>query len=352
MPASTDIADFDIRINGTALPEPARRDVRSITVQEDLEALSMFTIGLYNWDDEALKVSWSDDRLFAVGNAVEISLGYIDDLKKVMLAEITSLEPAFTAGEPPQLTVRGYDHRHRLARARKTRSFSRMKDSAIASQVGREAGLRVEATDTKVSLPYVVQSNQTDLEFLQRRAGLIGFEVFVRDKVLHFRPPQNAGKAVVKLSLGAEVSDFTPRLSALSQVGEVSVRGWDVKKKAPVIGRASVGQEASAMGGTASGPKAANRAFGKAGNVGVRQPVQTKAEADQIALGRFNEMALTYIQGDVTCDGRAELRAGTVVDIDGAGTTFSGPYYVTSVTHRMTAEDGFETNLSVQRSAA
>jgi phage protein D len=351
MPAHADVADFDLRINGSPLPDAARRDVRSITVQEDLDALSMFTVELYNWDERTQAVSWSDDRTFAVGNAVEVSLGYVDAVTSVMVAEITSLEPRFGADEPPRLVVRGYDHRHRLARARKTRTFARMKDSAIAAQVGREAGLRVEATDTKVTLPFVVQSNQTDLEFLQRRAGLIGFEVFVRDKVLHFRRPQNAAKAAVRLALGGDVTEFAPRLSALSQVGEVAVRGWDVKKKETVLGKAGVGQEASAMGGKASGPKAANRAFGKAGNVGVRQPVQTKAEADQMALGRFNEMALTYIRGDLTCEGNAGIRAGTVVDVEGAGTTFSGPYYVTAVTHRLD-DGGFETTLQLQRSAA
>ena len=90
------------------------------------------------------QVSWSDSSLFAIGNEVEIWLGYVGDLHKVMLAEITSLEPVFTADQPPPLTVRGYDHRHRLARGRKTRTFAKMKDSAIASQIAREAGLRAQ----------------------------------------------------------------------------------------------------------------------------------------------------------------------------------------------------------------
>ena len=61
----------------------------------------MFTLELHNWDDERLAVSWSDSALFAVGNEVEIWLGYVGDLHKVMLAEITSLEPEFTADQPP-----------------------------------------------------------------------------------------------------------------------------------------------------------------------------------------------------------------------------------------------------------
>jgi phage protein D len=106
------------------------------------------------------------------------------------------------------------------------------------------------------------------------------------------------------------------------------------------------------MSGKASGPKVANRAFGKASVASVSQSVQSKAEADQIALGQYNELALAYIQGNLMCLGSPQLRAGSVVDIAGAGKTFSGAYYVTSVTHTLTPQDGYQTSLTVQRSAA
>ena len=106
------------------------------------------------------------------------------------------------------------------------------------------------------------------------------------------------------------------------------------------------------MSGRATGPKVANRAFGKASVASVSQPVQSKAEADQIALGQYNELALTYIQGNLMCLGRPQLHAGAVVDIAGAGKTFSGAYYVTSVAHTLTPDDGYQTSLTVQRNAS
>jgi phage protein D len=346
------IPDFNIRINGANLPQPAQADIHAVTIQEDLEALSMFTLMLYNWDDEQLRVTWSDSSLFAVGNEVEISLGYIDDLHKVLVAEITSLELAFTADQPPMLTVRGYDHGHRLSRGRKTRTFFKMKDSAIAGRVASGVGLRAQATDSRIALEYVLQNNQTDLEFLQKRAQSIGYEVYVREKTLYFQPPQNTQQASIDLSLGEDIMEFTPRLSSLGQTGEVAVRGWDVKQKQAVAGKAAAGQENSLMGGTASGPRSANRAFGKASAASIDLPVRTKAEADQMALGQFNELALTYIQGDVVCGGYPQLHAGTVVNIAGAGKTFSGAYYVTSVTHTLSLQTGFQTNFAVRRNAA
>ena len=115
-------------------------------------------------------------------------------------------------------------------------------NETFVSEVAKvyELGLRGQATDSKVSLPYVAQANQTDWAFLRERAGRIGYEIFVRDKVLHFRPPDITARSQATLSIGREVTEFRPRLSAVGQVGEVTARGWDIKKKEVVVGRGLV----------------------------------------------------------------------------------------------------------------
>lgn len=347
----TTVADMAIRLRGRPLPVAAAADVESVTVTEDLDALSMFAVVLHNWDQERLKVSWSDSSSFAIGTETEISLGTVGDLHRVLTGEITSLEPTFGGDRPPTLTVRGYDHRHRLTRGRRTRTFARLTDSAIVTQVGRGAGLRVQATDTALELDYVVQHNQTDLEFVQKRAQGIGYEVFVRDKVLHFQPRQHATEPVATLDIGREITEFTPRLRSMDQLGEVTVRGWDTAEKKVVVGRARTGGERTTMGGSASGPRQASRAFGQVTAASVTTPVHSKARADQIAAGLFEEMALTFVQGEAWCIGLPQLRVGAVVDIRGAGTTFSGRYYLTAVTHTLSAGEGYQTRIDVRRNA-
>lgn len=343
-----DLPDLAVRVNGSALPMSAEADLRSVTIQEDLRILSMFTLELHNWDDELLRVSWSDSPLFAIGNEVEISLGYVGELQKVMLAEITSLEPVFSAGQQPMLSVRGYDHRHRLARGRKTRTFVQMKDSAIAGQIAREAGLRAQVDATEVTLGYVIQSNQSDWDFLRRRASLIGYEIFVRDKVLYFRSPPTAKAPAAKLSLGEDITEFSPRLSSLTQSATVTVRGWDVKQKKAVVSSA---RATTGLGGPELGYSVARAAFGAATMPIVGQPARTVPEADPIAKGQFGSGALAYVEGEVVGYGQPGLHAGTVVEIAGAGRKFSGRYYVTSVTHTLTREQGYLTSFTVQRNA-
>ena len=343
-----DLPDLEVRVNGSALPLAAEADLRSVTVQEDLQVLSMFTLELHNWDEERLRVSWSDSPLFAIGNEVEIWLGYVGDIHKVMLAEITSLEPMFTAGQPPLLTVRGYDHRHRLARGRKTRTFAQMKDSAIAGQIAREAGLRAQVDATGVTLSYVIQSNQSDWDFLRRRASLIGYEIYVRDKVLYFRSPQVTQPPADKLSLGADITEFNPRLSSLTQAAMITIRGWDVKQKKAVVASA---RAAPAVGGSELGYSVTRGAFGASTMAIIGQPARNLPEADPSAQGQFSTGSLAYIEGEVVAYGRPQLHAGTVVDITGGGQKFSGRYYVTSVTHTLTSEHGYQTSFTVQRNA-
>jgi len=268
----------------------------------------------------------------------------------VFAGEVTGLEPEFRADETPTVTVRGYDRGHRLLRGRKTRSFTQVKDSDIAAQVAQEAGLTAEAEDSKVTLEYVLQHNQTDLEFLEARARRIGYEVWVDGKTLKFRPRPTDEEGVLTLQLLEDLLEFSPRLSTVGLAGEVEVRGWNPKDKEAVLGKAAAADAGSTMGGETGGLDVAVQAFDAAVAVSVDRPV-SQGEADQIAAGRIREMALSYVTGEGVAMGRTDLKAGTVVKIEGCGQRFSGLYYLASVSHTYSPKRGYRTAFTVRRSA-
>ncbi|WP_421658669.1 contractile injection system protein, VgrG/Pvc8 family [Leptothermofonsia sp. ETS-13] len=348
----TSLPAIAVRINGTSNLELSLA-IEQVTVTQDLESPSMVEIHLANFDVINHKITWSDSSLLGIGTSVDVSMGYSNRLKPVISAEITGLEPEFSREAPPKLVVRGHDLRHRLLYGRQTRSFTQMKDSAIAQQIASQRGLVAKTKDTKIVLDYVMQHNQTDLEFLQEQAQRIGYEVWVGNKTLYFQPHQHDTQKSLPLSLNFESNllEFFPRLSSLTQTSHVEVRGWDVKNKQVIIGKARAGNEASLMGGFTSGAKAVQRMFGTALHTVNNQPVQSKAEADQMALGQFNERSLAYITGEGTCLGNASLRAGSVIEIKGVGQRFSGLYYVTTATHTFTNDEGYRTEFTVRRTA-
>jgi len=347
------VSSFDVIIDGTPITVEARTHVGSVTVDDSVEIPSMFTLEILGAEDLNKPLPWVDDEdLFAVGKAVEVKLGYGSDMESIFKGEITALEPAFTFDRLPRMTVRGYDRRHRLQRGRKTRTFIQQKDSQIATQVAGDAGLTADVKDSAVTHDYVAQANQSDWEFLQERARLIQYQVAVDDKKLIFQPVPSDKSEVLTMTLKEHLLEFYPRLTAVGQVGEVNVRGWNPKEKKEFVGKAKQGDEKSAMGGKSSGAKLADAAFGAAVALVSSQPVLAQAEADQIAKALFNETALELITGEGVCLGRTDLRAGKVIKIDEIGKRFSGQYYITSAAHSYQAGGGYMTHFTVRRSAS
>ncbi len=347
------LSSFNISLNGSPLPIEAETLVISIMVDDDASLPSMFVLELTGLNDQQAEIPFLDDSLFAIGSGLEVKLGYEGNLAALIKGEITGLEPVFTSNSRPSLKVRGYDRRHRLQRGRKTKTFVQQKDSEIAAQIASEpgVGLTAKVEDSQVVHDYVLQANQTDLEFLQERARRIQYEVVVDDKTLLFRPVGNAESESMILTPEDDLWEFYPRLSSMGMVSEVTVRSWNPKEKKEILGQAKTGDEVSTMGGENSGAALAESAFEAAiWRIGDRR-VATQAEADQLAKAHFNREVLGLITGEGVCRGRADLRAGKVIQIDGIGKRFSGRYYVTSASHRY-GPPGYFTYFTVRRNAS
>ncbi|QLE58023.1 phage late control D family protein [Nostoc sp. TCL26-01] len=326
-------------------------DLISVLVSEDVAVPGMFELRLVTWDLVKQEMTWVDDKVFDIGNEVEIQMGYEQELKTIMVGEITGLEPEYTQETTPVLVVRGHDLRHRLLRGTQTKSFLKVKDSEIASQIARTRGLTAKVTDSQVKLDYILQHNQTDWEFLNQRAKRIGYEVAVEGKTLYFRPHANTQDKVLTLTYSENIQEFLPRLSTLSQVQELTVKGWSPQQKKEVLGKAGIGKEGGTMGGKVSGTKAVKKAFGNANQTIVNQPISSQAEADRMALGQFQEIAIAYITGEGSCQGNPHIRAGQVIEVLGLGKRFSGLYYIMTTEHYYSREQGYQTSFTVRRNA-
>jgi uncharacterized protein len=342
--------EFRIEIDGSEVPEKVRADLVAVRVLEDIHATGMFSFTLNCWDTVEMKVKWIDDPLFKEGKTVVIHMGYRDQMKKLFTGEINGLEPEFHTSEAPLLTVRGYDRCHRLMRKRKTKSYLRMKDSDIARQIASNSGLSPKVEDSGVTLEYVLQHNQTDLEFLQDRAERIGFEVFAQDNDLYFRPRQTIGSESLTLRREIELLEFYPRSTTLNQVEEVVFQGWDPKQKKEMSAESRPGNVRGKLGAK-SGPDVVQKAFRGTKSIEVRSPLSSPEEADRLALGLLNEMALQHVTGEGVCIGSVDLRPGKLIKIEGLGDRFSGLYYVTSTEHSYLPSRGYRTAFTVRRNA-
>jgi phage protein D len=340
---------FTVKVGGSDIPPAATAEVLRVSVDERLDGAASFAIELSNWDMDAQRVTWSDKDLFEPGGAVEVQLGYVDDLQTVMVGEITGLELSFPEHARALLTVRGYDRLHRFRRGRRTRSYVQAKDSDAAREIAGDLGLTPDVEDSGEVHPYLLQVNQTDVDFLLARARAIGYELLVEDQTLRFRKVRNDRGRAVSLSFAHGLLAFLAYLSTSDQVSKVVVRGWDPKAKDALVGQAGSSDVAGTMSGRTVGPAAADRLFGSRVLTVVEQPVATQNEADLLAKGLLNEVALGYVVGRGVAVGDPGIRVGTVVELDGLGDRFNGLYYATRVTHVL--DDRFLTHLEVRRNA-
>ncbi len=188
---------INILIDGSKAPEKVLSQVAEIVIDQHVLLPDMFTIRLYNPHLELL-----DKGPFDLTKEITIKAANAEEKQFTLIkGEITALEPHFGEGMVSELVVRGYDKSHRLYRESKSRAFLNKKDSDLAEELARDAGLTPEVDVTQTVYDHIYQHNQSDLAFLMQRAWRIGYECFVEDDKLYFRQPP-ASQAGLTLTWG------------------------------------------------------------------------------------------------------------------------------------------------------
>jgi len=293
-----------------------------------------------------------DGMATVVGSAIEIRVGYAEGQESLLVGEITALKATLAHDGPALLTVQGFDRLHRLRRGRRTRAYSEVTDGQIAEAIASDMGLTPEVEDTGVVHAYVLQNNQSDVDFLRERARRIRYELSVDDRTLVFRPAANHLGSSVSLEYMTDLKSFEARLSTVAQTSEVFVRGFDPETKTAIVGAGRLGDETTKMGGRTLGPSLAEAAFGATTALIADVPVHSQSEADQVAKAKFNDLAIELIQAEVEAVGNPAIRAGSVIEVTGIGERFGGDYYVTTAEHRVGPELGYVTHARLRRNVA
>lgn len=326
-----------------------------LLANEVLSNLADLTVEQHNLLPDAFVIRFFDAQLaliegdgFALLDVVEIG-ALVENGRPVPLivGEVTGLEPVFPASGIAEVQVVGYDRSHRLYREQKSRAFLNVRDSELAEQMAAAAGLEAEVEQTEIVYDHLVQHNQSDLAFLQARARRIGFECFVQDKTLYFRRPSSTNRPRVTLRWGEDNLAIFPRLTVTEQVNEVVVRGWDVEKLTPIVGRAENGRLFPQNGLPKNGRDWA-AAVGSGQQVIASEPVTSQVEADLMAAARMDELSGAYLEIDGSVFRRPDVQAGCVAELSGIGRRFSGDYLITQAVHQYTLQDGLTTHFAVR----
>lgn len=365
---------FSIKVGNEDLVQKEMKnnvEIFNVTVNNTLKGADDFSFTINNPIDPGAK----DFRYFLENrfsldcnnpkNQVIISMGYGDRSKLIMIFSgiITAIDVTFPANGVSQMTVKGYDRSHKMMKEQHSYNWGADKRQLTYSEIVKEIAERYSLGTAYIektggSCKQIKQEQkQTDFEFIQKKlADEIGYEVFVFDNDLYFRPRQNNSQSfTAELFWGSTLISFSPKVNNSKQVSEVQVRGWNPDKQKPIIGKATAGSEhgLDAGGRTGGQSVAANGGYVKH----VRRPVCTEKEAKDIAKSILEKIALKYVTGNGECLGLPSnfqddsneipgIVAGKNIKLSGLGSTFSKIYYVDKVSHTISTS-GFKTTFEI-----
>ncbi|MEM7330547.1 MAG: VgrG-related protein [Chloroflexota bacterium] len=342
MNIATLVSQIYIKRNGERVRSELMANLAEVIVEQHSLLPDSFSLRLFD-----AQIQLIDNSSFELMDQIEVgALASDGQPLPLIVGEVTALEPSFPSSGIAELVVQGFDLSHRLYREPKSRAFLNVKDSDLAAEIAKEANLMAEITPTEIIYEHIYQDNLSDLAFLQNRAWRIGYECFVDDETLYFRPPIVTGQTAVSLQWGQDNLSIQPRLTVNEQVKEVVVRGWDIDKQKTIVGRAADGALYPENGEAKNGMQWANH-VGSGTKIITDQPVISQTEANLLATARMDEISGTFIEIDGAIFRRPDVRAGQKIELKGVGERFSGTYLVTQATHHYSQQDGLMTQFSV-----
>lgn len=315
-------ASYRVLVDGQEIsPEQADR-VKEIRVVDFLRLPDVCTVQVTYPGGDGV-----DSQPFAIGSALEIRLGAADELltQTLFKGQVLTIEPEFGAGGC-SVRVRAFDRAHVLHSARRVRTFQNQTTGDIVGKVVSEAGLSARCDVPGEPHEFVQQDNETDWDFIWRLADRAGLEFVVDDKLGELRRPTAASP--IDLDWPGKLRSFRPRITAVQQVGEATVRARDPLSGQVIAVSATRPEQIAQIGIKRSSVVLADAAVHVA-----TEPVATPAEGKVLAQALLDRLANGYIAAEGIAPGNPKIRAGSAVNVTGVGANFSGIYRVASSVH-------------------
>lgn len=313
------------------------------------------------YDPKTGKFRYDDVRKqVMMGNAVTITMGYLDRLEVVFVGFISGVAFGYELDSIPYIEVTAMDVKGIMmggnyANQLRATTYSAAVKEVLSrtgegklQQIGGITGIAVSNTPDaepsfdggmKKSSPITVEMVQeSDYEFVVRAAKRYNFEFFVdRGKVL-FRPAKSDTSILMEMGAGRGLQTFHIQYSITGVVGKIEARAMDP-------GRGEVISASSRFNNTISTANKAKQLVGKGGRVYLDASISSKEEAESRVAALMEQMSYRLGSLEARCVGIPDLVPGRFIKVSGMGAPVDNTFYLTSVTHDFTSEGGYSTQI-------
>lgn len=319
----------------------------SMVIAEDTRGLARCEARFGNWGTKngSTDFLYFDRKLLDFGKELAVKLG-TDSLFE---GKITALEAQFPEGQAPELSVLAEDRLQDLRMTRRTRTFVDVSDADVFRQIAGDHGLSADVNLQGPKYKVLAQVNQSDLAFVRERARAIGAELWVAAGKLYARLRTDRSSRAVKLTMGAQLREFSVLADLAHQRTGVTVGGWDVSGKSQLTYEAKDAVIGSELNGDASGASILASAFGERREAVAHTVPLSSSEAQAAAESYFRDHARRFVVGHGVTQPDPQMRVGATVDLDGLGPLFNGKYYVAEVRHLFDGVKGLRSEFAAER---
>ena len=220
-------AGFGVTIKGKPLSSDRLDSITGIEINQEVGTSDTATLSV---TDAHLK--YIEDDIYVKDSEIVISITLEDDPFKVLfVGYISAIDIEFPEDGAPKLQIHCIDKGHEMTREKKKRSWSDVTSSQVVQQIAQEYGYQcyVEPDYPFPVQASIVQSDKTDLEFLEELAG-DELDLFVCNLVT-----DTNGKTTVFYVIEGHLNKQNPVVIAYRNYDKDSGACYDIKSFSPKI---------------------------------------------------------------------------------------------------------------------
>ena len=357
-PFNTAGVQLHVFIDGVPLLPQSALLISNITVESQLFLPSLCEIELVDSSQGVLV----ENGLIA-GVLIEVRAVSGEDIIGVPIfsGQVESIELRFDHTSGVRSVVRAYDLAHRMLHGRKTTGFPLSLYSEVVEGIGIEHGIATTAEPTEVPYTMVVQSNESDWDFIVRLAREVGYVTYISIDPAAGLPTLYWGlmapAETAPPPLGVEMSpraivigddgliSLRATVSGSGLTASASTRGWDQSLAIPAIGEGPAISDAAAnvllpveLATELGGPTAQM--------VTLERLAENEAATEAASVGLGFRLAGSYSNIEAIVQGNPFIMPNTAISISKAG-VLTGEYTVTAAVHTFEPRSfGYRTSIS------
>ena len=241
----------------------------------------------------------------------------------------------------------------------KSKVWEKKTYSQIAYDIAIQMNLIPDITTTKQYFDSVPQSNETNIGFLKRIGAKIGFHPKITGKILTFSKIDFSQKSKYLITYyidgAGELLEFDPKIKTKEKSSAASSTSLSTEEK-DTLSMKSLKTDTTKLGAFSW---AVNGVTGTVEKItGVNENLSNSDLSGSSKLDdEFSDTETSMedtetgtITADCSCVGIPEIRANTVMTVQGVGKRWSGNWFVKNVTHSIDS-NGYSTKVENFRNA-